>query len=55
MSDSIKKYYEMIEDGWTPSPISPVNSTRSKAYRLLCEYPEEIIIEAYNILKKINE
>lgn len=54
MSDTISKYHEMIEDGHVFRETPLPNTTRTKAYRLLCEYDEEVIIEAYNILQKIN-
>lgn len=56
MSDTIKKYHEMVEDGLI-DPNKPVNGTlelteeeRQQAYRLLTEYDEKIIKFAFNRL-----
>jgi len=65
MSDSIKKYYEMVEDGLIEDEISRFNSTppqrienhiisegdRKQAYQILTEYTREAILEAARILK----
>jgi hypothetical protein len=62
MSDSIKKYWELVEDG----VINPDENTtqwhlksrkvvseghKRQAYNILVEYPEEAILEAARILK----
>jgi hypothetical protein len=62
MSDSIKKYWELVEDG----VINPDEKTtqwhlksrkvvseghKRQAYNILVEYPEEAILEAARILK----
>jgi hypothetical protein len=62
MSDTIKKYWEMVEDGEIYDPIispsincklEPILSEGHKklAYQILIEYPEESILEAARILK----
>lgn len=76
MSDSVTKYFEMVEDGKVPgifeSPdggktvterpfggdISdrkviqhPTSELKKKAYRLLCEYDEEVIRMAMKIIE----
>ena len=61
MSDSVKKYYEMVEDGilkdTTLSPKPDIDKYfvseghKKEAYNILVEYPEEAILEAARILK----
>lgn len=61
MSDSVKKYYEMVEDGIIedntltdkrPSfPKIVSEGHKKQAYTILVEYPEESILEAARILK----
>lgn len=59
MSDTIKKYYEMLEDGEIneikPPRIPKLNLVseghKKQAYQILVEYPEEAILEAARILK----
>jgi len=75
MSDSVTKYFEMVEDGKVPdifeSPdggktvtarpfgsdvseretiVHPQTELKKKAYRLLCEYDEEVIRMAMKII-----
>ena len=56
MSDSIKKYNEMVSDGLinpskvTPGPIVLTEEQRKQAYRLLSEYDEKVIKFAFNKL-----
>lgn len=75
MSDSVTKYYEMMEDGKVPdifeSPdggktvtarpfggdvseretiVHPQTELKKKAYRLLCEYDEDVIRMAMKII-----
>jgi len=75
MSDSVKKYFEMMEEGKVPnifeSPdggktvtsrpfgsdvsaretiIHPQTEIKKKAYRLLCEYDEDVIRMAMKII-----
>jgi len=54
MSDTIKKYHEMVEDGLI-DPNEPVRKLyqlteeqKAQAYRLLTEYDEEVIKFAFN-------
>lgn len=54
MSDTIKKYHEMVEDGLI-DPNKPVRKLyqlteeqKAQAYRLLTEYDEEVIKFAFN-------
>lgn len=65
MGDSIKKYYEMVEDGLIEDDIIKPNFKHSQnpiiseghkkqAYQILVEYPEEAILEAARILKNGN-
>ena len=49
MSDSVKKWNEMKEDGHTPVPSK--RDLRSLAYQILLEYPEQAIETAYRILQ----
>ena len=76
MSDSVTKYYEMMEDAKVPdifeSPdggktvtsrpfgadiserktiVHPQTELKKKAYRLLCEYDEEVIRMAMKIIE----
>tara|TARA_E500000331_G_C17250947_1_gene711119 strand:+ start:1981 stop:2175 length:195 start_codon:yes stop_codon:yes gene_type:complete len=61
MSDSVKKYYEMVEDGIikdkTLDSRPNINNYivseghKTQAYNILVEYPEEAILEAARILK----
>ena len=61
MSDSVKKYYEMVKDGIlednTLSPKPNINNYlvseghKKEAYTILCTYQSESIIEAARILK----
>jgi hypothetical protein len=60
MSDSVKKYFEMVEDGLIqeketvkPNIESFIVSegTKKQAFNILIEYPEDAIIEAARILK----
>lgn len=56
MSDSIKKYNEMVSDGLispskvTPGPLVLTEEQRKQAYRLLSEYDEKVIKFAFNKL-----
>lgn len=64
MSDSVKKYYEMVEDGIiedsTLSPKPDIDKYfvseghKKEAYTILCTYPSESILEAARILKSGN-
>ena len=64
MSDSVKKYYEMVEDGilkdTTLLPKPNIDSYlvseghKKEAYTILCTYQSESIIEAARILKSGN-
>lgn len=58
MSDSVKKYFEMMEEGQDTRPTFKENQskivsegTKKQAYQILIEYPEEAILEAARILK----
>jgi len=60
MSDSVKKYYEMVEDGLIEEkePTKPnINNyivsegAKQEAYTILVTYREESILEAARILK----
>ena len=60
MSDSVKKYFEMVEDGLVKDPLTPKvpsfepilsEGTKKQAYKILIEYPEDAILEAARILK----
>lgn len=59
MSDSIKKYFEMVEDGEITEIKSPripklnivSEGHKKQAYQILVEYPEKAILEAARILK----
>ena len=60
MSDSVKKYFEMVEDGLVKDPLTPNVSrfkpiasegTKKQAFNILIEYPEDAILEAARILK----
>ena len=54
MSDSIKKYFEMLEDGEIQetkpkrSVLDITEEEKKQAYRLLTEYDEVVIKYAYN-------
>lgn len=54
MSDTIKKYHEMVEDGLIDQnePVRKLNKLseeqKQQAYRLLTEYDEEVIKFAFN-------
>lgn len=57
MSDSIKKYWEMVEDGLIdpnekPQPFSKdlTEDQKAQAYRILTEYDEKVIKFAYGKL-----
>ena len=56
MSDSVKKYHEMVEDGLidpnkpVQAPSSLTEEQQAQAYRLLTEYDEEVIKFAFNRL-----
>lgn len=56
MSDSIKKYNEMVSDGLinpaktTPGSLVLTEEQRKQAYRLLAEYDEKVIKFAFNKL-----
>lgn len=54
MSDTVRKYNEMVEDGLI-DPTEPVRKSsrlseeqKQQAYRLLTEYDEEVIKFAFN-------
>ena len=49
MSDSVKKWHEMVVEGHSPVPSK--RDLRSLAYQILIEYPEEAIEKAYHILQ----
>ena len=58
MSDSVSKYFEMVESGEiddrlhvTPAPNFPSEGDRKLAYRILVEFPKEAILEAARIVK----
>jgi len=58
MSDTVKKYFEMVEAGEiedtlnvTPAPNFPSEGAKKEAYTILCTYREESILEAARILK----
>lgn len=57
MSDSVKKYFEMVEEGLIEEKDSAQpklnldESIKSKAYSILISYPSEAILEAARILK----
>lgn len=54
MSDSVKKYYDMLEDGLfeEKKPKTPLHEItpeqKQQAYRLLTEYDEVVIKYAFN-------
>ena len=57
MSDSIKKYWEMVEDGLIDpnekitTPHSELTEDqKAQAYRILTEYDEKVIKYAFNKL-----
>ena len=56
MSDTVKKYFEMVEDGLIDpnepikDPLAVTEEQRAQAYRLLTEYDEKVIKFAYNKL-----
>ena len=59
MSDSVTKWHEMQDENlggtnitYTTSTL-PLPSIRQQAFTLLCNYPEEVIIEANKILNKL--
>ena len=58
MSDSVKKYYEMLEESGVNKPsFQKINTQivseghKKQAYQILVEFPEEAILEAARILK----
>ena len=64
MSDSVKKYFEMVEDGtikdnkspndylsWKLKSLMDDENIRKEAYTILTKYREESILEAARILK----
>lgn len=60
MSDSVSKYFEMVEDGLVEDPLTPntpsfrpivSEGTKKQAYQILVEYPKEAILEAARIAK----
>ena len=58
MSDSVTKYYEMMEEGQDTRPAFKENQSKivsegaiKQAYQILIDYPEEAILEAARILK----
>ena len=60
MSDSVKKYFELVEEGKikeTNLPPPDINNyiisegTKSEAYSILVNHTEEAILEAARILK----
>lgn len=54
MSDSVKKYHEMVEDGLidpnkpVQSPLSLTEHEKALAYRVMVEYDEKVIKYAYH-------
>jgi len=56
MSDTVKKYHEMVEDGLIdpnkPSrgPLELTEEQKEQAYRILTEYDEKVIKFAFNRL-----
>ena len=57
MSDSIKKYFEMVEDGLIDPNEKPktlhselTEEQKAQAYRILTEYDEKVIKYAFNKL-----
>ena len=57
MSDSVTKYYEMMEEGQDTRPTYKEHrnkivseETKKQAFKVLVEYPEEVILEAARIL-----
>lgn len=64
MSDSVKKYFEMVEDGLIEDkePTRPnidnyiiSEGTKKEAYTILTKYREESILEAARILKSARQ
>ena len=60
MSDSVKKYFEMVEDGLIEEKEATrpnidnyliSEGAKQEAYTILCTYREESILEAARILK----
>lgn len=59
MSDSVKKYFEMVEDGLIKDEtVAPKlenyivsEGDKKQAYNILVEYPEAAILEAARILR----
>ena len=49
MSDSIKKWHEMVLDG--TANVESRKDIKSLAYQILIEFPEEAIETAYRILQ----
>ena len=49
MSDSIKKWHEMVLDG--TANVEPRKDIKNLAYQILLEYPEQAIETAYRILQ----
>lgn len=56
MSDSVKKYFEMVEDGLIEEnkPKTPLHEItpeqKQQAYRILAEYDDVVIKYAFNKL-----
>ena len=57
MSDSVKKYHEMVEEGLidpieklSHSPTVLTEEQKAQAFRILVEYDEEVIKFAFNRL-----
>lgn len=57
MSDSVKKYFEMQEEGIIEPTFKRIENRivseahKKQAYNILVEYPEEAILEAARILR----
>lgn len=60
MSDSVSKYFEMVEDGLVKDPLAPnvpnfspivSEGHKKQAFNILVEYPEQAILEAARILR----
>ena len=49
MSDSVKKWHEMVLDG--TANVESRKDIKSLAYQILIEFPEEAIETAYRILQ----
>ena len=56
MSDTVKKYHEMVEDGLidpnksSRGPLELSEEQKQQAYRILTEYDEKVIKFAFNRL-----